>query len=129
MRQVLLIIAAALSVALYRMISKGGKSYAYSRTQTTSLLTNGTEQVVQHTESGTINITNKSVIIDGEEYIYKPLGEEPIQAVLEYEQHNLSSVRVFLPEGEKLFIIGHAPVAKNSLEIASLITLLALYQA
>lgn len=115
MREVLLAVAAILSIALYRMISRGGKNYAYNHTQTIDILPDGTEVVIEKTsDSGTISITNKTVIIDGVEYIYKPLGEEPIQAVLEYKNQTLTHVRVLLPEGEKHFFIQEITVAKGT---------------
>jgi hypothetical protein len=105
MRPVLLAIAAFLSIALYRMISRGGKTYAYNRTQTILHLNDESEHISQEKEKGSITITNHSVIIDGVEYIYAPMKGEEIQAVLEYDNKALRNVRVLLPEGEKHFFI------------------------
>lgn len=113
MRTLLLMIAAALAVALYRMISKGGKSYTYAGTQTISYLDDGSEHVVSGTEQGSVIITNKTVILDGAEYCYKPLGNELQQAALEYDDTDLSVIRVFLSHGEKLFFIKKAPSVNN----------------
>jgi len=116
MQPVLLVIAGVLSIALYRMLSRGGKTYSYVRTQTISFLTDGSEHVVQGTESGSIIITNKTVLIDGLEYCYKPMEGEQLQAILEYDESGLRSVRVLLPDGEKQFFIEKAPATKNSME-------------
>ena len=105
MRGVLLVIAAGLSIALYRMLSKGGKTYSYNRTQTISFLTDGSEHVIQGNESGSILITNKTVLIDGLEYIYKPLEGETAQAFLEYDDSGLRLVRVLTHEGEKQYFV------------------------
>ena len=106
MRPILLAIAAGLSIALYRMISRGGKTYTYNSTQIVSLGEDGNEHIVSSArETGPIIIMNKTVLIDGVEYYYKPMDGEPLQALLEYENGNLSSVNVLLPEGEKRFII------------------------
>lgn len=109
MRALLLLIAAALAVALYRMLSKGGKTYAYGRTQTISFLSDGSEHVVQGAETGSIIITNKTVLIDGLEYLYKPYGNEPLQAMLDHDENGLRSVRVFQHGGEKQYFIDKAP--------------------
>src|SRR5688572_20782873 len=114
MRALLLLIAVALAVALYRMLSKGGKTYAYARTQTISFLSDGTENVSQGTEKGSIIITNKTVLIDGQEYLYKPYGNEPLQAMLDYDENGLRSVRVFQHSGEKQFFIDKAPATAPS---------------
>ncbi len=114
MREVLLMIAAALAVALYRMISKGGKSYSYSGTQTISYLEDGSEHVISGKESGSVIITNKSVVLDGVEYCYKPLGNELQQAALEYDDADLRCIRVFLSHGEKLFFIMKVHAANKS---------------
>lgn len=119
MRPVLLFIAATLSVILYRMISRGGKSYSYGRTQTISKNSDGSEQVVQEKEKGAIIINNKSVIIDGIEYCYAPLKGEEIEAVLEYDHKDLRNVRVLLPQGEKHFVVESPQHSlKNSVRIA-----------
>jgi len=107
MRTLLLLLAAALAVALYRMLSKGGKTYAYGRTQTISFLSDGSEHVVQGSETG-------SIIIDGLEYLYKPYGNEPLQAMLDYDETGLRSVRVFQHGGEKQFFIDKAPATSSS---------------
>ena len=114
MRPVLLVVAAALSIALYRMLSKGGKTYAYARTQTISFLSDGSEHVVQGAESGSIIITNKTIMIDGLEYIYKPAENEVVQAILDYDEAGLRSVRVLLPEGEKQYFIDKNPAMKTA---------------
>lgn len=114
MRPVLLAVAAALSIALYRMLSKGGKTYAYARTQTISFLSDGSEHVVQGSESGSIIITNKTIMIDGLEYIYKPAENEVVQALLDYDEAGLRSVRVLLPEGEKQYFIDKNPAMKTA---------------
>ena len=108
MRTLLLLLAAALAIALYRMLSKGGKTYAYGRTQTISFLSDGSEHVVQGSESGSIIITNKTVLIDGLEYLYKPYNNEPLQATLDYDENGLRSVRVFQHGGEKQYFIDRA---------------------
>lgn len=118
MRPVLLALAAALSIALYRMISRGGKTYSYYHTQLISLLPDGTEQITQNKEKGTIIINNKTVIIDGTEYCYAPMKNEEQEAVLEYDNKDLRNVRVLLPEGEKLFFIEQSHSLKGSVETA-----------
>jgi len=105
MRPVLLAIAAVLSIALYRMISRGGKTYSYSRSRSVLHLADGSENITQHKENGSINITNRSVIIDGVEYCYAPMKGEEIQAVLEYDNKILHSVRILQHDGEKQFFI------------------------
>lgn len=112
MRPILLIIAGALSVALYRMLSRGGKTYAYDRSQTISFLSDGSEHVVQDNVNGSIIITSKTILIDGLEYIYKPAQGEPVQALLDFDEHGLRSVRVLLPEGEKQYFINRNPAMK-----------------
>jgi hypothetical protein len=104
---VLLIIAAVLSVILYRMLSKGGKTYPYDHTETISFLSDGSEHVIPGNESGSIIITNKTVLIDGLEYCYKPMeDDEQLQAILEYDENSLRSVRVLLQDGgEKQYFI------------------------
>lgn len=109
MQPVLLIIAGVLSVALYRMLSRGGKTYSYTRTQTISFLSDGSEHVVQGVETGSIIITNKTVLIDGLEYCYKPMEGEALQAILEYDDNGLMSVRVLLPDGEKQYFVEKSP--------------------
>jgi hypothetical protein len=117
MQPVLLIIAGVLSIALYRMLSRGGKTYAYTRTQTISFLSDGSEHVVQGSETGSIIITNKTVLIDGLEYCYKPMEGEALQAILEYDDSGLMSVRVLLQDGEKqYFVEKSAAVTKRSFE-------------
>ena len=118
MQTVLLIIAAGLSVALYRMLSRGGKTYPYSRTQTISFLNDGSEHVVQGSERGSIIITNKTVLIDGLEYCYKPMEGEQLQAILDYDENGLRSVRVILPEGEKQYFIEKTTVRKQTMRAA-----------
>lgn len=108
MRPVLLAIAAFLSIALYRMISRGGKTYSYNRTQTISLSADGSEHITQEKEKGSITLTNQSVIIDGREYCYAPMKGQEAQAVLEYDNKILHSVRVLLTDGEKQFLIEQA---------------------
>jgi hypothetical protein len=105
MRTVLLLIAAGLAIALYRMLSRGGKTFSYGRTQTISFLTDGSEHVIQGTESGSIIITSKTVLIDGLAYIHKPSPEEQLQALLDYDENGLRSVRVLNPNGEKQYFI------------------------
>ncbi|MBS1773533.1 MAG: hypothetical protein JST82_11795 [Bacteroidetes bacterium] len=111
LRTILLIVAGILSVALYRMLSRGGKTYAYDRTQMLSFLTDGSENVVQEETNGSIIITNKTVLIDGLEYIFKPSENEPIQALLDFDDNGLRSVRVLLPEGEKQYFINRNPAS------------------
>lgn len=111
LRPILLIIAGALSVALYRMLSRGGKTYAYARAQSISFLSDGSEHVVQEESSGSIIITNKTVMIDGLEYIFKPAENEPVQALLDFDESGLRSVKVLLPEGEKQYFIDRTPGA------------------
>ncbi len=110
LRTILLIIAGVLAVILYRMLSRGGKTYAYDRTQTISFLSDGSEHVIQHAGNGSIIITNKTVLIDGLEYIIKPTNNEPVQALLDFDESGLRSVRVLLPEGEKQYFINRSPV-------------------
>lgn len=105
LRPILLIIAGILSIALYRMLSRGGKTYAYDRCQMLSFQSDGSEHVVQEENSGSIIITNKTVMIDGLEYIYKPGDGEPLQALLDYDDNGLRSIRVLLQEGEKQYFI------------------------
>jgi hypothetical protein len=112
-RTLLLVIAIALALALYRMLSRGGKTYSYGRTQTISFLSDGSEHVVQGSESGSIIITNKTVLIDGLEYLYKPSGNEPLQAMLDYDENGLRSVRVFQHAGEKQYFIEKAVSTKG----------------
>lgn len=108
MRTILLGIAAVLAIILYRMLSRGGKTYAYDRMQYISFLSDGSEHVIQETLSGSIIITGKTVLIDGLEYIYKPADNEPVQALLDYDDTGLRSVRVLLVEGEKQYFINRA---------------------
>lgn len=114
LRTILLIIAGVLSVALYRMLSRGGKTYAYDRAQAISFLSDGSEHVLQEEASGSIIITNKTVMIDGLEYIFKPSENEPLQALLDFDDSGLRSVRVLLPEGEKQFFINRTLSAKTA---------------
>lgn len=109
MQAILLIIAVALAIALYRMLSRGGKTYPYIRTQTISFLSDGSEHVIQTGENGSIIITNKTVLINGQEYTYKSTEGEPVQALLDYDESGLRSVRVFLDEGEKQYFIEKTP--------------------
>lgn len=113
MRPILLGIAAILAVILYRMLSKGGKTYAYDKMQYISFLSDGSEHVINEQSSGSIIITGKTVLIDGLEYIYKPADNEPVQALLDYDDNGLRSVRVLLVEGEKQYFINREkkPVA------------------
>lgn len=113
MQPVLLIIAGVLSVALYRMLSRGGKTYSYTRTQTISFLSDGSEHVVQGIETGSIIITNKTVLIDGLEYCYKPMEGEALQAILEYDDGGLMSVRVLLQDGEKQYFVERSQTANK----------------
>lgn len=87
------------------MLSKGGKTYSYNRTQYISFLSDGSEHVIQEQENGSIIITGKTVLIDGLEYIYKPADNEPVQAILDYDENGLRSIRVLLVEGEKQYFI------------------------
>jgi hypothetical protein len=114
MRTLLLLIAVALAVALYRMLSKGGKTYSYGRTQTISFMSDGSERVVQGAEAGSIIVTNKTVLIDGLEYLYKPSGNEPLQAMLDNDENGLRSVRVFQHGGEKQYFIDKATAASGA---------------
>lgn len=109
MRPILLAIAAVLAVILYRMLSKGGKTYVYNRTQYISFLSDGSEHVIQEESQGSIIITGKTVLIDGLEYIYKPADNEPVQALLDYDESGLRSVRVLLIEGERQYFINRNP--------------------
>ena len=109
MRPILLVIAGVLAVILYRMLSRGGKTYAYNRTQYISFLSDGSEHVIQEQENGSIIITGKTVMIDGLEYIYKPGDDEIVQATLDYDDNGLRSVRVLLIEGEKQYFINRNP--------------------
>ncbi len=111
LRPILLIIAGILSVALYRMLSRGGKTYAYDRYQMLSFMNDGSEHVVQEETNGSIIITNKTVMIDGLEYIYKPGDNEPLQAVLDFDDNGLRSVKVFLADGEKQYFINRSPAS------------------
>jgi len=105
MREVLLVIALGLSIALYRMLSRGGKTFTYGRTQTISFLTDGSEHVIQGSETGSIIITSKTILIDGLEYIHKPAPNEQLQALLDYDENGLRSIRVLLANGEKQYFI------------------------
>jgi len=118
MRPILLAIAAALSVALYRMISRGGKSYTYYHTQLVSQLPDGSEQVTQQKETGNIIINNKTVVIDGKEYCYAPMKNEDLEAVLEYDNKDLRTIRILLPDGEKHFFVEQAHSLKGSVKTA-----------
>jgi len=118
MRFILLGIAIALTIALYRMLSRGGKTYSYGRTQTISFLSDGSEHVLQGNESGSIIITNKTVLIDGQEYCYKPMENDQLQAVLDYDDSGLRSVRVLLPEGEKQYFIEKNPGKNHAMNVA-----------
>lgn len=114
LRPILLIIAGILSIALYRMLSRGGKTYAYDRYQMLSFQTDGSEHVIQEETNGSIIITNKTVLIDGLEYIYKPSEGEPVQALLDFDDNGLKSVRVLLQEGEKQYFINRAPATMRT---------------
>ena len=105
MRTVLLVLAAGLSVALYRMLSRGGKTFTYGRTQTISFLSDGSEHVIQGSETGSIIITSKTVLIDGLVYIHKPMDNEQLQSILDYDENGLRSVRVILTNGEKQYFV------------------------
>jgi len=118
MRFILLGIAIALTIALYRMLSRGGKTYSYGRTQTISFLSDGSEHVLQGNESGSIIITNKTVLIDGLEYCYKPMENDQLQAILDYDDAGLRSVRVLLPEGEKQYFIEKSPGRSHAMTVA-----------
>jgi hypothetical protein len=118
MQTILLILAGVLIVVLYRMLSRGGKTYSYARTQTISFLSDGSEHVVQGLEHGSIIITNKTVLIDGLEYCYKPMEGEQLQAILDYDENGLRSIRVLLSEGEKQFFIEKKLIKKEPLRIA-----------
>jgi hypothetical protein len=96
------------------MMGRGGKTYSYGRTKLISFLPDGTEQATQNNESGVILINNRFVIIDGVEYVYKPYGEDPLEAILEYENNHLASVRVLLPDSEKQFFIEKVEASKDS---------------
>lgn len=111
MRPILLGIAAVLAIILYRMLSRGGKTYAYNRMQYISFLSDGSEHVIHEEASGSIIITGKTVMIDGLEFIYKPSDNEPVQALLDYDDSGLRSVRVLLVEGEKQYFINRNPQA------------------
>lgn len=112
MRPILLAVAAVLAVVLYRMLSKGGKTYSYNRTQYISFLSDGSEHVIHESETGSIIITGKTVLIDGLEYIYKPSDNEPVQATLDYDESGLRSVRVLLVDGEKQYFINREAAPK-----------------
>ncbi len=114
MRPILLAIAAVLAVILYRMLSRGGKTYNYDRTQYISFLSDGSEHVIHEQEAGSIIITGKTVLIDGLEYIYKPGDNEPVQATLDYDENGLRSVRVLLVDGEKQYFINRNPAVKTA---------------
>lgn len=111
MRPILFGIAAILAIILYRMLSRGGKTYAYNRMQYISFLSDGSEHVIHEESSGSIIITGKTVLIDGQEFIYKPADNEPVQALLDYDDNGLRSVKVLLVEGEKLYFINRTPEA------------------
>ena len=53
-------------------------------------------------------------MIDGLEYIYKPAENEVVQAILDYDEAGLRSVRVLLPEGEKQYFIDKNPAMKTA---------------
>lgn len=120
MRPILLILAAALAIALYRMLSRGGKTYSYGRTQTISFLTDGSEHVVQDAEAGSIIMTAKTILIDGQEYCYKPGDGEQLQAIPDYDENGLRSIRVILPAGEKQYFIDKNSLPKNGMKNYSL---------
>lgn len=105
MRLVLLTIAIALTIALYRMLSRGGKNYIFNRIQTTNFMPDGSERVSEEEQTGQVIITNKMVIIDGIEYCYKPLGDEQLQAILDYENNKLKFIRVLLPDAIRQYFI------------------------
>ena len=115
MQTVLLLIALVLAVILFRMLSRGGKTYSYKRTQTISFQSDGSEHVTQGADYGSIIITNKTVLIDGLEYCYKPMEGEQLQAILEYDENGLRSVRVLMAEGEKQYFIEKG---KNAVPVA-----------
>ncbi len=108
-RPILLVVAGILAVILYRMLSRGGKTYSYDRTQYISFLSDGSEHVIQEQASGSIIITGKTVMIDGLEYIYKPADNEPVQAILDFDESGLRSVKVLLVDGEKQYFINRTP--------------------
>lgn len=112
MRPILLAIAAVLAIILYRMLSRGGKTYAYDRTQYISFLSDGSEHVISEQASGSIIITGKTVMIDGLEYIYKPADNEPVQALLDYDESGLRSVKVLLIDGERQYFINRTPAGQ-----------------
>ncbi len=96
------------------MLSRGGKTYSYDRTQYISFLSDGSEHVISEQSSGSIIITGKTVMIDGLEYIYKPAENEPVQALLDYDDNGLRSVKVLLIEGERQYFINRNPSAKTA---------------
>jgi hypothetical protein len=110
LRAILLVIAGVLSIILYRMLSRGGN--AYDRTQMLTFMSDGSENVVHESTNGSIIITNKTVLIDGLEYIYKPNEDEPLQALLDYDDNGLRSIRVLLQEGEKQYFINRGPAMR-----------------
>jgi hypothetical protein len=105
MRPVLLAIAAILSFILYRLISRGGRTYRYTYTQYISVDADGHEHITKDNGSGSITINNKFVVIDGKEYCYAPMKDEEKQALLEYNNKELESVRIIQQEGFRRFML------------------------
>jgi len=94
------------------MLSRGGKTYSYNRTQVLTFLTDGSEQMIHEETNGSIIITSKTVLIDGLEYIFKPSDNEPVQALLDFDDNGLRSVRVLLQDGEKQYFINRNPAMR-----------------
>jgi hypothetical protein len=115
MRPILLSIAAVLSFILYRMISRGGRTYRYTHTQFITLDLDGMENSTQINGKGSITINNKFVVIDGKEYCYAPMKGEEMQALLEYNNKELESVRIIQHDGFKRFMLEQVqPVFKGN---------------
>jgi hypothetical protein len=48
------------------------------------------------------------------EYIFKPTDNEPVQALLDFDDSGLRSVRVLLQDGEKQYFINRNPVIRTA---------------
>lgn len=95
-----------LCILLYKMLSQGEKTYAYTRTMTITYRADGSEQTSQIDESGIIFVSSNAITIDGEQYLYKSSDKKKIQARLNYEGPHLKSINLALPRGgEKLYYV------------------------
>lgn len=103
-----------LGVLLYKMLGQSEKTYAYTRTMTISYKPDGSEQINRLEESGIVFVSSKTIVIDGEHFIYKSSDRKKIQARLNYEGGHLKSINLSLPNGgEKFFYVDRINSVKD----------------